>query len=131
MSPEDFIPAYERALATQQWAAVEPLVHRDVCVTFSTGTVHKGLAAVQAAFEANFAAIDDETYRIENVHWVLCTDVTAVFLFDFHWAGRIDGCDASGAGRGTSVLICEGDVWKLIAEHLGPAPCNPSATSTT
>ena len=121
MSPDDFISLYERALASQQWSAVEPLVHPDACVTFSTGAVHKGKAAVREAFERNFSAIEDETYRISNVHWVLRGEDVAVYLFDFDWSGRIDGRAARGAGTGTSVLIRDGHGWKLLAEHLGPS----------
>jgi ketosteroid isomerase-like protein len=120
MTPDEFLHRYERALATQQWSAVDPLVHRDACVSFSNGAVHKGKPAVRAAFEANFSAIEDETYRISNVHWVLCGTEVAVYLFDFAWSGRIDGKAARGAGRGTSVLIRDGNDWKLLAEHLGP-----------
>src|SRR5688572_25359393 len=69
-TPDEFIALYERALASQGWPAVDPLVHDDACVTFSNGTVHVGKAAVQRAFESNFAAIADEEYRISNMHWV-------------------------------------------------------------
>ena len=122
MTAEDFVRAYEMALASQQWSAVEPLLHPDVCVTFSTGAVHKGKASVRAAFERNFAAIRDETYRVSNVQWAINTAGLAVYLFDFAWTGIIAGRAASGAGRGTGVLVRSGDgAWQLIAEHLGPA----------
>jgi len=121
-TPEDFVSCYERALASQQWSAVDPLVHDDVCVTFSTGAVHKGRSAVRGAFEANFAAIEDERYRIANIHWVLRSDSMAVYLFDFQWSGRIAGRMTQGSGRGTSVLIRAGGGWKLLVEHLGRAP---------
>jgi ketosteroid isomerase-like protein len=120
MNPEDFIHAYERALANQNWKDVDPLVHADACVTFSSGSVHKGKPQVKAAFERNFASIKEETYAITNVHWVLKGSESAVYLFDFNWSGIINGKPASGAGSGTSVLIKEGNDWKLITEHLGP-----------
>jgi hypothetical protein len=120
MTPEDFIERYERALATQKWSSVEPLMHADVCVTFSTGATHRGIAAVQAAYEANFAAIKDETYRISDIHWVMRRADVAVYAFRFKWSGIIDGREASGRGRGTSVLVHVGGDWMLIAEHLGP-----------
>lgn len=122
LNPEDFVAAYERALASQDWAAVEPLIHEDACVTFSTGTVHKGKDAVRQAFEQNFAAIEDEDYHISNIHWILRNKDVAIYLFDFHWTGRINGQAASGSGKGTSVLQAgngEGE-WRLLAEHLGP-----------
>jgi ketosteroid isomerase-like protein len=118
MTPEEFIVLYEEALATQRWAAVEPLIHETVCVTFSTGTVHKGKQAVRSAFEQNFSVIEGEEYRISNVHWIMRTRDVAVYLFEFQWAGRIDGRDAAGAGKGTSVLVRNGADWKLLVEHL-------------
>ncbi|HXQ38535.1 MAG TPA: nuclear transport factor 2 family protein [Anaerolineales bacterium] len=120
MNPEEFIRAYEQALATQDWMNVEPLVHNDACVTFSNGTVHKGKAEVRIAFENNFSLIKDEEYSITNVHWVIIGHEMAVYLFDFRWSGIINEQQASGSGRGTSVLVKESDKWKLLVEHLGP-----------
>ena len=120
MTADEFVRAYQNALTSQSWALVEPLVHEDACVTFSNGTVHKGKAAVQSAYEANFRTIDDEDYRVSNVHWVLRDQDVAVYLFDFSWSGRIGGRQAEGGGRGTSVLVRDGSDWKLLVEHLGP-----------
>lgn len=120
MHPEDFIRAYEAALASQTWSQVEPLIHPEACVTFSNGTVHMGKAAVQKAFERNFTLIQDEKFSISNVHWVLKTAETAVYLFEFHWSGLMQGKPAQGAGRGSSVLIHADGRWQLLVEHLGP-----------
>ena len=120
MQPEDFIHAYEQALASQDWGQVEPLMHARACVTFSNGTVHKGKSEVQKAFEHNFLLIQDENYSMTNVYWVLKNTETAVYLFEFRWSGIINGKSARGAGRGTSVLIRQGDIWQLLIEHLGP-----------
>jgi len=120
LNPEEFVRAYEQALATQDWMNVEPLVHNNACVTFSNGTVHKGKPEVRAAFEKNFSLIKDEEYSIANVHWVTKGSEMAVYLFDFSWSGIINDKQASGSGRGTSVLIKDGGKWQLIVEHLGP-----------
>lgn len=120
MNPEEFIQAYEQALATQNWMNVDPLVHETACVTFSNGTVHKGKRGVRKAFEGNFSIIKDEKYSISNVHWVSLGSETAVYLFEFNWSGLINDQPASGSGRGTSVLIKESDRWLLLVEHLGP-----------
>ncbi|MCC6300409.1 MAG: nuclear transport factor 2 family protein [Anaerolineales bacterium] len=122
MTPEEFIHAYEQALASQRWNRVEPLVHPDACVTFSNGAVHKGRREVKAAFEKNFSLIKDEKYSITDVHWVLKNDWTAVYLFDFHWSGIINDKPASGAGRGSSAIVKQDDRWLLLVEHLGPKP---------
>jgi ketosteroid isomerase-like protein len=120
MQPEEFVLSYEHALATQNWHQVGPLIHIDACVTFSNGSVHKGKAEVQKAFEKNFALIQDETYSMQNMHWVMKNAETAVYLFEFSWSGLINGQPAKGSGRGTSVLINVDGEWKLLIEHLGP-----------
>lgn len=120
MSPEEFIRAYEQTLATQNWMNVNLLVHNNACVTFSNGTVHKGKPEVRTAFEMNFSLIKDEEYSISDMHWVMIGSEMAVYLFDFSWSGIINDQQASGSGRGTSVLIRENDKWQLLVEHLGP-----------
>ena len=122
MTSEDFVKAYEAALGTQSWDQVSPLVHERASVIFSNGAVHKGKDAVRAAYERNFAAIQNEDYRISDVHWLLTTADSAAYMFDFHWTGLIKGKQVSGAGRGTAVLVREPYGWQLIAEQLGPKP---------
>ena len=122
MTPEEFIKNYEQALSTQDWSRVQPLMHEDVCVTFSNGAVHKGMIEVRKAFEKNFSLIKDESYFITNVHWVMKNNQIAVYLFDFNWNGMINDKPASGSGRGSAVIVNENDKWKLLLEHLGPKP---------
>lgn len=119
MTPEQFIMTYEFALASQQWKNVEPLIHANACVTFSTGKVNKGIVAIKQAYEKNFSSIKNEKYSVTNVHWVTKTNETAVYLFHFHWQGMINGVPAEGSGKGTATLVFEDGQWKLIAEHLG------------
>ena len=120
MDPETFLQNYEAALATQQWQSVSPLIHKDACVTFSNGTVHRGKSAVQQAFERNFALIQEEKYAISDIHWVQKQSDFAVCIYRFNWQGLMNGKLAAGSGRGTSVMINENKKWLLLAEHLGP-----------
>jgi ketosteroid isomerase-like protein len=119
--PQDFITAYETALATQYWENVAPLVHENCVATFSEGT-YKGKAEVEAAYRKTFALIKDETYKISEIHWVQTTESHAIMTYIFNWSGVISGEPASGSGRGTSVLVHEQGKWQLICEHLGPLP---------
>ncbi len=121
MSPEQFVTNYEAALATQNWENVAPLICPHACVTFSGGSVHKGIKAIQDAYERNFSLIKSEEYLTSNVYWILKNKETAVYLFNFSWKGIIDGHQAAGSGRGTTVIINDNGLWKLLAEHLGPA----------
>lgn len=118
MTPANLMKAYEEALASQNWANVAPLLHPNVCVTFSSGTF-KGKENVRQVFEKNFELIKDEKYSISNMHWVIEQGM-AICLYIFSWSGLMNGQPASGQGRGTSVLIEADGVWQIIAEHLGP-----------
>jgi ketosteroid isomerase-like protein len=120
MKPEDFVTRYEKALATQEWDRVAPLIHPDCTVTFSNGTCHHGKEKVRAAFQRNFDLIEDEAYSITDLHWVVKSEGFAVFTYSFNWSGKVDGEDASGSGRGTSTLKSESGTWQLVSEHLGP-----------
>ena len=119
MTPRDLMQRYGEALASQEWKNVEPLMHQDICVTFSSGTF-KGKDNVRKAFEHNFAAIKDEEYSIDDLHWAFVGQESAVCLYSFQWQGLINGQPASGGGRGTTVLVNAAGKWQIIAEHLGP-----------
>jgi ketosteroid isomerase-like protein len=122
MIPEEFVARYQKALGTQRWQEVAPLIHPDCTVTFSSGACHQGKQKVQAAFQRNFDSIKGEEYAISDVHWVVKTDAFAVLTYSFNWSGIIQGEHASGTGRGTSTLIRMEEGWQLISEHLGPRP---------
>lgn len=119
MEPEDFIKAYESALATQNWKNIEPLISESASVTFSNGSVHLGIDKIRTAFENNFKKIKNEEYLVDNVRWLSKEEKFAVYLFDFYWTGIVNGKSVSGNGTGTSVLIKEDCSWKLLTEHLG------------
>jgi ketosteroid isomerase-like protein len=119
MTPEDWVNGYEKALATQRWENVAPLIHTDCVATFTEATF-RGKSEVERAFRKTFALIQDEIYRMEDIQWVAKTDTYAVLTYTFRWSGLIDGKPASGSGRGTSVLVNEGDGWQILTEHLGP-----------
>jgi len=119
MTPEEFISAYEKALASQDWQTVSPLIADSACVTFSSGIVHNGKDKVQSAFEHNFATIKSEHYEMKNVVWLKKESTFAVYTFEYHWSGYINEKLISGNGVGTSVIVKEDESWKLLTEHLG------------
>jgi len=121
MTPDEFMANYESALAGQQRANIEPLVHPEAIVQFSDGT-YVGREDVLDAMQRTFDLIQDEDYNITQLHWVEQTPQFACCIYHFHWSGMIDGKLASGSGRGTSVLVNENGTWQLKVEHLGPNP---------
>lgn len=116
--PEQFIRDYAAALATQQWEHLEPLIHPNCSVTFSTGAVHQGLPAIREAYERNFALIKNEDYQMTRLHWISKSNTKATYTFDFSWSGTIHGQPASGHGKGQATLICSEGKWMLMEERL-------------
>lgn len=118
-TPEDFIRAYEIALESQDWDRVAPLIHEDCVATFTEDTF-VGKNAVEGAFRKTFELIQDETYKITDIHWIAKTENYVVLSYIYNWAGIIHGQQSSGSGRGTSVLTHENGDWQILTEHLGP-----------
>ncbi|WP_298976190.1 nuclear transport factor 2 family protein [uncultured Roseobacter sp.] len=120
VSAKSFVKEYEHALGTQDWSSVAPLISDDTIVIFSNGSLHAGKEAIRTAYQHNFNTIRGEEYRIENVHWLVETVDAAAYSFEFHWTGEIEGREASGSGRGLTVLVHNDDRWLLAGEQLGP-----------
>lgn len=121
MSPEGFIESYKKAMASQQWANVEPLIHPKATVLFTTGT-YIGRLAIQEAIQHNFDTIQEDSYSISNIHWIHVDERNATCIFEFHWEGIVKGSVASGCGQGNMVLVKEDEDWQLMLEHLSLRP---------
>jgi len=118
MTPKDFIKNYEKALSTQDWNQVAPLIHPNSNVIFSNGDVHIGKENIKKAFEFNFSLIENEKYSIKNVRWLLKKQTTAMYVFDFFWKGIMNKKLVEGKGMGTCVLVKQNGFWVLLSEHL-------------
>ncbi len=113
---EDFISTYNQALNahdlakvstmmnTHDLAAASAMIAEDAVFLFSNETTHIGKAAILKAIEYNFGAIEDETFQISNLTWLVETDDVAACIYDFNWTGKFDGEPASGSGRGTAIF---------------------------
>jgi ketosteroid isomerase-like protein len=120
-TPGQHLDEYVRALNTHRLEIVRPLIDDEAVFIFSEGT-YIGIEAIGEAISRTFAAISDEHYAVTHQQWTEVTEDTAICFYDFSWKGIIDGHKASGRGRGTSVLRKKSSGWKIIHEHLGPAP---------
>ena len=112
---------YVKALNTHCWEAVQQMIDDSAVFIFSEGT-YVGIPAIEAAIRRTFGLIGDEHYEVVNKQWTLTTDSVAVCYYDFKWRGVIDGRAVAGGGRGTSIVHKTSTGWKILHEHLGPAP---------
>jgi ketosteroid isomerase-like protein len=118
MSPDEFIRAYERASCSHVVEDTLRLIDDNAVYWFSDGTSHVGKRAIEQAIRSNFETIQDEEFHILDVVWVAQSAETAACTFHFAWSGIIRGNEASGAGRGTMVLVRKGESWVVVHEHL-------------
>ncbi len=126
MNHETLLAEYKKALATQNWDVVAPLIHEKACFIFTEGT-YFGKSAIETAVRATFNLIKNENYSITNSAWVHVSDTCAICTYDFEWSGLISGKEASGRGRGTTAVIFDHGRWQIILEHLGPPAYRPSS----
>lgn len=117
-TPEDLMASYEQATAAHDLSGTVALIAPNATYWFSDGTAHVGLTAIATVLRENFATITDETYRLENVNWLVRAADVAACTYSFIWTGIIDGVACGGSGRGTSVLARNGSVWRVVHEHL-------------
>ena len=112
---------YAEKLNTHSWEQIAPLVTEDAVFVFTEGTF-VGKAAAKAAFEKTFNLIKDEHYSLHDVSWTAVTEGMAACHYEFRWKGLIDGQEAAGGGRGTTILLMVDGKWLIAHEHLGPYP---------
>jgi ketosteroid isomerase-like protein len=119
MDHNEALDHYVQKLNTHAWDQIAPLVTHDAVFVFTEGTF-VGKEAAKAAFEKTFNLIKDEQYSLDGVKWTAVTDTMAACHYEFRWKGLIEGQEASGGGRGTSILVKVEGRWLIAHEHLGP-----------
>lgn len=120
MGPTDFLRRYEAATRAHDLEGTLSLIADDAIYLFSDQTSHVGKQAISRVLASNFEAIEEETYELDNLHWVAASDDMAVCVYEYHWSGLIEGRPASGNGRGTSAISKVKGAWQVVHEHLSP-----------
>ncbi len=114
---DDLLKAYEKANNSHDWKQVEPFVHSNASYFFTDGTFN-GIEEIKEAVTATFEKIQEETYTVSNIRWVVADDTVAVCTYDFHWKGVVEGKPKESSGRGTNVWVNQEKGWQIIHEHL-------------
>ena len=114
-----FMVRFEAALATEDFANVEPLIHPQAVFRFSEGD-HSGMADVRAAMERTWAfEVDDERYYLTDKRVLHSGKGAATVLFTWNWSG--DSAEHGPfkiTGRGTVQLVRHEGAIKILLEHL-------------
>jgi ketosteroid isomerase-like protein len=121
MNHEDALVGYVQKLNTHSWEQIAPHVSERAVFIFTEGTF-VGKEAAKAAFEKTFNLIKEEQFSIYDVTWTAVTEHMASCHYEYRWKGLIQGQEASGGGRGTTILVKADGRWLVTHEHLGPYP---------
>jgi predicted ester cyclase len=113
----EFMKAYEKANNSHIWSNVEPFITNNATYWFTDGSF-SGIGEIKGAIQSTFDKIQDETYTISDIQWIVRSDAIAVCAYTFHWEGTVGGVKKNGSGRGTNVLVKNNDTWQIAHEHL-------------
>lgn len=118
MTPGDVKRELLRRMSLKDLAGTLELIADDAIYFWSDGSAMFGKAAIAEAINGNFVGIENDTYDVFDITWLIDSDDVAVCVFRFEWTGEIDGVAASGAGRGVSVLRRIDGEWRVVHENL-------------
>ena len=123
LTPNEFLLDYERKSQSRRFDVVDPLISANAVFWFNDGS-YRGKDAIRDAFEKTWSlGIQDESYWLDNIEWIVDEEGVAACTYLFHWKGRIKGeLKTLGEGRGTCVIKKESEDWKIIHEHLSRVP---------
>ena len=117
-SAAETMAEYQRRNGARDLPGLLELLDDAAVYWYSNATAHVGKPAVEAAIRTSFEGIEDDTYEPYDLEWLVETEDAAVCVYGFRWTGRIDGREASGSGRGTSVFARRNGRWLVVHEHL-------------
>ena len=118
MTPEETKRELVRRMLARDLAGTMELIADDAVYFWSNGQVMWGKPAIEAAMQANWETLQDDTYNVDQVTWLAETDEVAACVFRFRWTAMADGEPVSGRGRGASVLKRIDGEWRVVHENL-------------
>jgi len=112
-----FLKMYEQAANSRNFDNVAPLIADRAVFWFTNGEC-KGKPAIRKAFEDTYASIQDETYTITDLEWVVVDYQVATCTYKFKSDGIVNGKHRVYEGKGTNVLKRINGNWQIMHEHL-------------
>ena len=119
-----FLERFEALAVREDFALIHDLIDEQAVFRFNDGDF-VGRAAIQAAFEKTWRG--DPSVRKARFYLtdivVLTTDVrTATATYTWTWEGAQGDRSFAIRGRGTRVLVADGDSFRIVHEHLSRWP---------
>jgi hypothetical protein len=121
----DFLNNFEAIARKKNFDLVSDMIHERAIFRFNDGDF-VGRPAVRAAFEKTWASSigtpEQEKFYLSDIVVVATDTNTASATYNWNWEGVSQGKSFRIQGRGTRVLVREGDRWQIIHEHLSRMP---------
>jgi hypothetical protein len=121
----DFLNNFEAIAQKKNFDLVADMVHERAIFRFNDGDF-VGRPAVRAAFEKTWASStgkpEQEKFYLSDIVVVATESNTAAATYNWNWEGVSQGKNFRIQGRGTRVLVREGERWQIIHEHLSRMP---------
>jgi Domain of unknown function (DUF4440) len=121
----DFLNHFEALARKQNFDLVADMVHERAIFRFNDGDF-VGRPAIRAAFEKTWASSsgtpEQEKFYLSDIVVVATDTSSAVATYNWNWEGISQGKSFRIQGRGTRVLVREGDRCQIIHEHLSRMP---------
>jgi hypothetical protein len=121
----EFLHRFEEIAQKKNFDLVADMVHERAVFRFNDGDF-VGRAAVRTAFEKTWASSsgkpEQEKFYLSDIVVVATDTNTAAATYNWNWEGVSQGKAFRIQGRGTRVLVREGERWQIIHEHLSRMP---------
>lgn len=121
----DFLNNFEAIAQEKNFDLVADMVHERAIFRFNDGDF-VGRPAVRAAFEKTWASStgshNEERFYLSDIVVVATDTSTTAATYNWNWEGVSQGKSFRIQGRGTRVLVREGERWQIIHEHLSRMP---------
>jgi ketosteroid isomerase-like protein len=118
MTPAEVQAELIRRMSAKDLVGSLELIADDAVYFWSNGSAMFGKDAIAEGLKENFANIDNDTYEVSDVTWLVESADAAACVFKFAWTGEIEGRPVSGRGRGASVLRRTNAKWEVVHENL-------------
>jgi ketosteroid isomerase-like protein len=120
-----FLNNFEALAQKKNFDLIADMVHERAVFRFNDGDF-VGRAAVRVAFEKTWASStgkpEQEKFYLSDIVVVATDTNTAAATYNWNWEGVSQGKSFRIQGRGTRVLVREGERWQIIHEHLSRMP---------
>jgi ketosteroid isomerase-like protein len=118
VTPDEYKRELVRRMNAKDLEGTLELIADDAVYFWSDGSAMFGKAAIAEGLKRNFVGIENDTYEVLDVTWLVEAGDIAACVFRFQWAGEVNGVPATGSGRGASVLRRLDGEWRTVHENL-------------